>query len=139
MRLATRTGGRPRRGISTSIPGTAARRSNGLTVRPTPPAAHEDQALAPLGELVGELCRHPAAERMAHDRDALDLEHAQEVAHAVGEAGHGVVGPRLLRAPVAEQVRGSNRLIHADLPFWSAGRLVRATVGSGGVFGVFAV
>ena len=36
-RLAKRTGGRPSSGMRASMPGTAATRSSGLTVRPTPP------------------------------------------------------------------------------------------------------
>ena len=66
------------------MPGTAARRSSGLTVRPDAAAAHQDQALAAVGELVGELRRHAAAQRVPDDGDAVDLEHAQEIAHAVG-------------------------------------------------------
>ena len=82
---------------------------------PDPPAAHQHQALAALGELVGELRRHPAAERVAHHGGSLDLQDGQEVAHPVGEAGDGVVGPRLLRAPVAEQVRRNHRVVLGQL------------------------
>ena len=82
---------------------------------PHSPAAHQDEPLAAIGELVGELRRHTAAQRMPDHGDAVDLEDAQEVAHAVGEARHGVVGPRLLGASVAEEVRGDDRVVLGQL------------------------
>ncbi len=75
------------------------------------PAADQDQALTAVGELVGELRRHAAAQGVPDDGDPVDLQHAQEVAHPVGEARHRVVGPWLLGAPVPEQVRRDDRVV----------------------------
>ena len=41
----------------------------------------------------------------------VDVEHTEQVAHAVGVGGHRVVGPRLIGLPVSEQVRGDHREI----------------------------
>ena len=79
------------------------------------PAAHQHEALAAVGELVGELRRHAAAERVPDDGDPVDLEHAEEVAHPVGVARHRVVGPRLLGAPVPEQVRRDDGVVLGQL------------------------
>ena len=79
------------------------------------PAPHQDEALATLRELVGELGRHAAAERMAQHRGAVDLEHAQEVPHPVGIPRHRVVGPRLLRTTMAEQVRRHDGVVLGQL------------------------
>ncbi len=76
----------PSSGISASMPGTAAMRSSGLTVRPTPPLPTSTSRSHCVRELVGELGRHPTAQRVPDHGDPLDLEHAQQVAHAVGEA-----------------------------------------------------
>ena len=79
------------------------------------PTPHQDEALATLRELVGELGRHAAAERMAQYRGAVDLEHAQEVPHPVGIARHRVVGPGLLGTTVAEQVRRDDGVMLGQL------------------------
>ena len=114
-RLMKRTGGRPRNGIRASMPGTAAMRSSGLTVRPTPPLPTSTRRSQQLRKLIGELRGHTATERVADDRDPVDLEHAQQVAHPVGETGHRVVGPRLLGSPVPEQVRGDHGVVPGQL------------------------
>ena len=59
-------------GSTHSEPGRAAARSSGLTLWPRPPARDEDEALAQLGVLVGQLHRHAAAQRVPDDRRALD-------------------------------------------------------------------
>ena len=66
--------------------------------------ADQDQALGALGELVGELHRHPAAEGVPGQGHLVDAEHGQQVAHAVGVAAERVVGPRLGRPAVTEEV-----------------------------------
>ena len=73
-------------------------------------AAGGDQhhPLGALGELVGELHRHAAAEAVADHGHLVDAQHRQQVAHAVGVAAHAVVGARLGRLPVAQQVRGDH-------------------------------
>ena len=58
-----------------------------------------------MWELVGELHRHPAAEGVTDYRHPLDVEHAEQVAHAVGVRRDRVVGARLVGSPVAQQVR----------------------------------
>ena len=62
-----------------------------------------------MRELVGELHRHPAAERMADDGHPLDVEYGKQVAHPVGIAGDRVVGARFVGAPVTEQIGGDDR------------------------------
>ena len=79
------------------------------------PAADQDQALTAVGELVGELRRHAAAQRVPDDRGPVHLQHTQEVAHAVGETAHRVVGPRLLGASVPEEIRGDHRVVRGQL------------------------
>ena len=70
--------------------------------------ADQDQPLGPLGELVGELHRHPAAEAVADHGGPVDAEQGEQVAHAVGVAADAVVGARLRREPVTQQVRGDD-------------------------------
>ena len=79
------------------------------------PAADEHQALAAFGELVGELRRHAAAQRMSDHRGPVDLEHAQEVPHPVGVPRHRVVGAWLLRAAMAQEVRGHDGVVLGQL------------------------
>lgn len=62
-----------------------------------------------MWELVGELHRHPAAERMPDDGHALDVEHRQQVAHPVGVARDRVVGARFVGLPVSQQIGGDHR------------------------------
>ena len=57
----------------------------------------QDQPLGALGELVGELHRHAAAEAVPDHGDLVDAEHGEQVAHAVGVAADAVVGARLVR------------------------------------------
>ena len=61
-RLANRMGGRPSSGMSTSMPGTAASAQQRAHRPAHSPAAHEDEAFALFGKLIGELRRHPATE-----------------------------------------------------------------------------
>ena len=69
-------------------------------------AAGRDQhePLGALGELVGELHRHAAAEAVPDHGDPVDAEDAEQVAHPVGVAADAVVGARLVGVAVAEQV-----------------------------------
>ncbi len=70
--------------------------------------ADQDEALGALGELVGELHRHAAAEAVAHHADPVDAQDGEQVAHAVGVAPDAVVGARLVRLAVPEQVGGDH-------------------------------
>jgi hypothetical protein len=45
---------------------------------------------------------------MADDGDAVDVEHAEQIPHAVCVGGHGVVGARLVGLSVPEQVRSDD-------------------------------
>ena len=89
--------------------GVEARRRHGADQRAdlAAEAAGGDQhhPLGALGELVGELHRHAAAEAVADHGHLVDAEHGQQVTHAVGVAAHAVVGPRLVGESVPEQVR----------------------------------
>ena len=71
---------------------------------PEAAAADEREALGALGELVGELHRDAAAERVARDADAVVAEGGDEVAQPAGVGAERVVAARLGRAPVAEEV-----------------------------------
>ena len=85
-------------------------RSAGLTSGPETAGGDQDHPLGALGELVGELHRHAAAEAVADHRHLVDPEHGEQVTHAVGVAADAVVGARLVREPVAEQVGGDHRV-----------------------------
>ncbi len=99
-----------RSSASASLPiGNDASRKATLTSLVTPPAPTRISRSTRLRELVGELHCHPAAERMAHDGDPLDFEHAEQVAHPVGVRRDRVVGARLVGLPVAQQVGGDDR------------------------------
>ena len=67
-------------------------------------AVDEHQALAALGELVGELHGDAAAQRVADDRRPLVAERDEQVAHAAGVGAERVVAAWLGRLAVAEQV-----------------------------------
>ena len=73
-----------------------------------PAAGHEDEALAVLVVLVRELHRDPAAERVPDDGDPLVAQVREEVAQDAGERAQRVVGSRLVRRPVPQQVRGDD-------------------------------
>jgi hypothetical protein len=73
-----------------------------------PAAGDEDQALAQLRVLIGELHRHAAAQRVPHERRPLDAEHLQEVAHAAGEGAQRVIAARLGGGAVAQEVGGDD-------------------------------
>ena len=74
-------------------------------------ARDEHQPLHPLRELVGELHRHPAAERVAHDRRLVDAERDQQVAHAAGVGAERVVAAGLRGLAVPEQVGRDHRVV----------------------------
>ena len=76
-------------------------------------AGDEPEPLAALGELVGELHRHAAAERVADDRDAVVAERGQQVAGAAGVGAERVVAARRGRRAVAEQVGRDQREVLA--------------------------
>jgi hypothetical protein len=82
----------------------AARRT-GLTSGPSPPARDEDQALDHLGELVGELHRDAAAERVADERGSLVAEGDEQVAQAGRQRADRVVAAARGRGAMAGQVR----------------------------------
>ena len=101
-------------GRTQSAPGSAAARSSRWTSRPEAAAGDEHEALAALGELVGELHRDAAAERVADDRRALVAERGQQVAHAAGVRAERVVAARRRRLAVAEQVGRDQREVLAQ-------------------------
>jgi hypothetical protein len=75
-------------------------------------AAARDQreSLDPLGELVEELHRDPAAEGVADDRRPVDPDGRQEVPDAAGMGTERVVPPHRCRVAVAQQVGGDDRV-----------------------------
>ena len=74
-----------------------------------PAAGDQHQPLAHLGELVGELHGHTAAEAVADERGPLDVEHDEEVADARRVGAQAVVAAGLGGLAVAQQVRGDRR------------------------------
>ena len=97
-------------GSTHSAPGSVAARSTQPTSLPEPAARDEHEPLDPLGELVGELHRDPAAHRVADHRRALVAERGQQVAQPARVGAERVVAARLGRAAVAEQVRRDHRV-----------------------------
>ena len=69
-----------------------------------PAARDQREPFRALGELVEELHRHAAAERVADDRRALDADRRQQVADAGGVRAERVVAARRGRVAVADQV-----------------------------------
>ena len=67
-----------------------------------PAARHQHQAVAALGELVGELHRHSAAERVADHGGVVVAQRGGEVADAGRVGAQRVVAPRFGRRAVAE-------------------------------------
>ena len=72
-------------------------------------AGHQHEALHHLGELVGELHGHAAAEAVTHDRGPLVAEHAQEVSDPRRVGAEAVVTSRLRRLAVSQQVGRDHR------------------------------
>ena len=89
-------------------PGSAAARSSRWTSLAETAAGDEHEPLAALGELVGELHRDAAAERVPDDRDAVVAERGQQVADAAGVRAERVVTARGAPSwPCAEAGRGA--------------------------------
>jgi hypothetical protein len=80
-----------------------------------PAARHQHEPLAALGKLVGELHRDAAAERVADDARALDVQPDQQVADSGGESAQGVVAARLGRLAVAQQVGRDHGVVVGQL------------------------
>ena len=92
-------------GRTSSDPGSVAARSSAWTSSAQAAAGDQHQPLAVLRELVGELHRDPAAERVADDAGALNAESHQQVTDPRGVRAERVVTAGLGRLAVAEQVR----------------------------------
>src|ERR1700742_250729 len=71
--------------------------------------ADQDQSFDEMRELVRELHRDPAAERMADDGGPLDVQDGKQVAHPVGVRRDRIVGAWFVRLPVTQQVDGDHR------------------------------
>ncbi len=76
-----------------------------MDLAPEATARDEHEAFAALGELIGELHRDPAAERVADDGRAVVAESHHRVAYGARVGAERVVATRLGRLAVAEQVR----------------------------------
>ena len=85
-----------------------------MHLAPQPAARHEHEPLAALGELVGELHRDPAAERVPDHGHALVAERRQHVAHAARVRAERVVPARRRRLAVPEQVGREHREVLAQ-------------------------
>ena len=78
-------------GSTQSAPGQRGGAQQQVDLVAEPAAGDEPEPLAALGELVGELHRDAAAERVADDRDVVVAERGQEVADAAGVGAERVV------------------------------------------------
>ena len=74
-------------------------------------AGDQHEALDALGELVEELHRDAAAERVPDDARALDADRGEQVADAGGVRAERVVAARRRRVAVADQVRGDDGVV----------------------------
>ena len=72
-------------------------------------ARHECEPFAALGELVGELHRDAAAERLPDERRPLVPQRDEEVAQAARERAERVVAARLRRSAVPRQIGSDDR------------------------------
>ena len=78
-------------------------------------AGDQHQALDALGELVEELHRHAAAERVPDDARAVDPDRCQQVADARGVRAERVVAARRRGVAVPDQVGRDDRVIACQL------------------------
>jgi hypothetical protein len=72
-------------------------------------ARHQHEPLAARGELVGELHRDAAAERLSDHRGPLVAERGQEVAHEIRVSGDRVLALGSGGVAMAEQIRRDDR------------------------------
>ena len=77
-------------------------------------ARHQNEALAAFGELVRELHRDPAAERVSDDRSTHLAERGEEVANRIRIGPERIVTPRLRGIPVAQEIGGDDRVALAE-------------------------
>src|SRR5258708_3524058 len=70
------------------------------------PAADQDQALGPVRELIRELHRDTATQRMAHHRGPVDPQRNHQVADTTGVRAQRVVAAQLGRGAMPEEVWG---------------------------------
>ena len=82
-----------------------------VDVAAEPAAGDEHEPLGALGELVGELHRDAAAERVPDDRHAVVAERGDDVARAAGVGAERVVAARRRGLAVAEQVGRDHRVL----------------------------
>jgi hypothetical protein len=75
-----------------------------MNLSPETAAVDQHEALAALGELVGELHRDPATERVADDRRALVAERDHDVADPARVGAERVVAARFGGLAVAKQI-----------------------------------
>ena len=76
-----------------------------------PARGDEHEPLRALRELVGELHRHAAAERVPDDRHVIVPEGGEQVAHPARVGAERVVAARLSRGAVPEEVRCDHRVL----------------------------
>ena len=74
-----------------------------------PAAVDQDQPIAALGELIGELHRDTAAERVPDERRPVVTEGDQQIAHAARVGAERVVASGLGRAAMPQQVGRDHR------------------------------
>src|SRR5215218_8951679 len=82
---------------------------------PEAAAGDQHQPAHELRELVGDLHRDAAAERVPDDRGALVAQREHQVADEAGVGAERVVAGRLVGLPMAEQVRGQDREVLRQL------------------------
>ena len=97
-------------GSTHSAPGQRRGAQEDADLAAEPAARDQHQPLGHLRELVGQLHRDAAAERVADDRRAVVADRAHQVADAAGVGAERVVAARLGGVAVAEQVRRDHRV-----------------------------
>ncbi len=75
----------------------------------------QHEAIHHVWELVGELHRYAAAERVPDDGDVLDAERRQKIPHAVGVRGYRVIRAWLVGTAVTQQVRCDDRVLLGEV------------------------
>ena len=79
-------------------------------------ARHEDEALATIGKLIGELHRDPAAEGVSDKGSSFEPERTEQVPQHVRVPAKRVVAARLRAVAVAEEIGSHDRVPLAQAP-----------------------
>src|SRR5579863_3325050 len=82
-----------------------------MELAPKAAARDEDEPLAHFGELITELHRDTAAERVPHEGGSRVAEDREQIADIARVSAHRIVGGRLGRFSVAKEVGRNDRKV----------------------------